>query len=526
MLMAGACTGTCFGTCFGTTGESHPLLRRLEALGRRPGAGPMALADARGQLDYPGLARAVAALAAWLQARAATVVALQADNSIDWVVADLACQVAGVICLPLPPFFTDAQRLHCLRDSGADLLLSDTAAAVQMLQDAASGAAPVDRSASLHAHMAGHLPVCGGLFAWQLPVSATALARPVGTAKITFTSGSTGTPKGVCLSAAHLWQVAQSLADVIGVDAPRHLCLLPLATLLENSAGVYTPLLCGGTVLLPGAAERGLSGSSGLDTAALLDTISRHQPTTLILLPQLLSALVSACAQGWQAPASLRFIAVGGARVAPALLQAARACGLPVYEGYGLSECGSVVALNTPAADRPGTVGQLLPHVQVQINAAEVVVSGACFLGYLGQPDSWYPTQVATGDLGCCRDGWLQIDGRRKNLLISAFGRNISPEWVESALLARPLLSQCVVLGDARPYLVALLSAPDAVTDGAIDSWVTAVNATLPDYARIGRWQRLPAPAWTGLLTANGRPQRALLETRLHPEIAALYAGA
>jgi len=295
---------------------------------------------------------------------------------------------------------------------------------------------------------------------------------------------------------------------------------------------VYAPLLCGGEVVLPDARTRGLAGSSGLELAAMLQCLQTEQPHTLILLPQLLRALLAGCAQGWQPPASLQFVAVGGARVAPDLIVAARRAGLPVYEGYGLSECGSVVALNTFADDQPGSVGRVLPHCQVAIDcqvaieSGEIVVRGACHLGYLGDPSSWYPQQIATGDLGCVDDsGHLFVSGRRKNLLITSYGRNVSPEWVESELGAQPLLTQCVVIGDARPHLAALLSAPAQVDDDAIQQWIDSVNARLPDYARVRAWLRLQPDAWQTLLTENGRPRRDRIIGALGAQIDALYAA-
>ncbi|MYM64915.1 AMP-binding protein [Pseudomaricurvus sp. HS19] len=485
------------------------LAERLRAVIAWVGADAIALQQGEEQVSYGQLLQRVTELSHWLQKQPVQVVAILSDNCPEWVVVDLACQMAGKVCLPVPGFFSAQQRGHCL--SAADLLVCDS----RMPDDvAAICAVTVDSPLS-------------SLTVWRLAlVSSADTDMPQGTGKVTFTSGSTGQPKGVCLSSAQQWQVAQSLAQVIGLQRPRHLCLLPLATLLENIAGIYVPLLCGGTVLLPTLAERGMSGSSGLQLPQLLQCLQQLQPTSLILLPQLLAALVSAVLQGWQLPASLRFLAVGGGKVAAELLLQARSLGMPVYEGYGLSECASVVALNTPAADRPGSVGQSLPHCEVQVRDGEVIVSGSVFLGYWGEPASWYPRQVATGDLGE-RDGagWLTIDGRRKNLIISSFGRNISPEWVESACQARPLLSQCVVAGEARPWLVALLSAPESVTDQQIDQWLQQVNRELPDYARVQRWLRLPQSAWAGYLTANGRPRREQLLADYEQQLCALYGA-
>ena len=205
----------------------------------------------------------------------------------------------------------------------------------------------------------------------------TKAAIPATTQKVTFTSGSTGQPKGVCLSGVAQLQVAQSLVTRINIPAPRHLCLLPLPTLLENIAGVYAPLIAGGEVFIATEAARGFNGSRLESPGLLLSLISKVQPQTLILVPELLQLLIHACGQGWQPPACLQFIAVGGAKVAVDLLQQAAGCGLPVYQGYGLSECCSVVALSdVPALQASklqlAQVGRVLPHLQVKIVNDEV----------------------------------------------------------------------------------------------------------------------------------------------------------
>ena len=128
-------------------------------------------------------------------------------------------------------------------------------------------------------------------------------------------------------------------------------------------------------------------------------------------------------------------------------------------------------------------------------------------------PD-WWPS----GDLGRIDEaGYLHVSGRKKNLLITAFGRNVSPEWVETALRGQAALLQAVVFGDGAPALSAVLwptrpEADDALLQAAVD----ATNAELPDYARIARWTRGRAAfdARTGLATANGRPQRQAIQQR------------
>jgi hypothetical protein len=107
---------------------------------------------------------------------------------------------------------------------------------------------------------------------------------------------------------------------------------------------------------------------------------------------------------------------------------------------------------------------------------------------------------------------------------VTAYGRNVSPEWVEAELLAGPALQEAVVFGSGQPNCVALLGAAPTTRDDAIDAWVRSVNAGLPDYARIGAWARLPEPlaATPGLLTGNGRPRRDAIAARYGDALAAL----
>lgn len=470
----------------------------------------LALMDAHRDLDWAQMIGAVDLLASRLSPFRGRVVALHADNGIDWVITDLACQQAGVVLLPLPDFFSVAQWRHAVRSTGAAALLCDRNSRAVSVLHAIACDEPLSEDLTLHRLAA-----------------AEAASLPAGTAKITFTSGSTGQPKGVCLSPDNQLAVAQALLERTGLQQIHHLCVLPLSTLLENIAGIYAPLLSGGMVSVLPSAELGFDGGGQFNSDILLSLIAREQPQSLILLPELLLALMAAVDRGWQVPSSLRFIAVGGSRVSAALLQRAISDGLPVYQGYGLSECSSVVSLNTADQQQAGSVGKPLPHIDVGIVDGEIVVSGNAFLGYVGEPASWGGQRVNTGDLGHLdSDGFLYIEGRRKNLLITSFGRNISPEWLESELLANPMLRHCVVLGDARPFCSALIAPrSEAIPDAFIDNWVQRVNAGLPDYARIRRWQRFVHPPGTenGTLTANGRPVRARIEALYHRQISELY---
>ncbi|WP_226642260.1 AMP-binding protein [Microbulbifer variabilis] len=472
----------------------------------------LALSGEHRKYSYRALMVAVEGIAAELRERNIQVLGLYADNGPNWLLVDLACQLAETTIVPLPVFFSQPQLAHTIRTSGMQALLTDDCERFTSLREIGQAQAEIAEMALIEV------------------LGAEQTVLPVQTAKITFTSGSTGTPRGVCLSEQTQFATAEALVKQLGpLDSRIHLCLLPLATLLENVAGAYSSWLRGGQVVAPPMASLGLTGSSGLDVAQMAKCIDEHLPHSLILLPQMLKALLEHCERsGWQPPSSLRFVAVGGGKVATKLLLQARSIGLPVYEGYGLSECGSVVALNLPGSDRPGAVGRPLPHCEVALKAGEVMVRGPRYLGYLDDAGECESHWLATGDLGeIDADGFLHITGRKKNILISAFGRNISPEWIESEVLLEPMVQQCVVVGDARPHCAALIFPRPGSSREQLDNWLAAVNNKLPDYAQVRSWAELPAPLTfaDGLLTANGRPRRDRIAERYQDSIENLYGG-
>ena len=453
------------------------------------------------EVSFGMLLQRVAAMRDRLVRDEVRVLCTRLDNGADWIVADLAALWGGIVHVPLPHFFSDTQQRHVRAAAGADAVLSSAPGG----DDAGE---PV----------LARIP----------PVTLAGAASPErrllpGTAKITFTSGSTGTPRGVCLDAAAMLAVAEGIAAATaGLPIRRHLCALPMAILLENIAGLLAPLLRGAAVVAPPLAAVGLTGSSSFEPARLDAVIRRTDAMSVVLLPQMLrswTAWLRATAR--PAPASLLLAAVGGASVGAATIAAARAAGIPAYEGYGLSEGASVQTLNLPGADRPGSAGRPLPHARLRIDAdGEIQIGGALFLGYLGAPPAGTPPPSAplsnrwwrTGDLGRIdADGFIHVAGRKDALLVTAYGRNVSPEWVETTLQASGAIAQAVVLGAGQPVLGAVLwPLREATTDDELAAAVARANASLPDYARIGPWARARQrfDVASAMATANGRPRR------------------
>ena len=486
------------------------LFSELHRLSHRQPSAP-ALMDLSATVSYAGLMNRVELLANELRQRQVRVLGLLADNSVTWAITDLAAGAAGIPVVPLPAFFSNGQLAHAIRDAGIDLLLTDQPERL------------VSPESSLDLTLTTQFAQCPSSWRAFRVEPAGQKTLPAGTAKITYTSGTTGEPKGVCLSGESLERVALSLLARVGPAAvERHLSVLPLATLLENIAGLYLPLLAGGLCQLPPLPALGVSGASGLNAAQFVTALQQHRATSTVLIPQMLQAIVE---QDGHLP-DARFLAVGGAPVSPLLLERAAERRLPVFEGYGLSECASVVSLNAPETSRAGSVGRPLAHAELRFGAdGEIFVRGAVFQGYVNEPhapaaDGWWPS----GDLGYLDgDGFLYLTGRKKNIFITAFGRNVAPEWVERELVVEDGIVQAAVFGEASAINVAIVVARPGAGHTDIDSAVRSANARLPDYARVSAWILADSPftVGNGLLTATGRPRRhAILETygpRLSP---------
>jgi len=434
---------------------------------------------------------------------------LYGQSDCAWAIAYLAAILAGRTLVPIPDFFSSAQCEHIIRRAGLSAILttSNTAgltgiATAKIVDLNSLGRACPFRDA------AGQLHDGSGDNTQAPPLSGH-------DAVIVFTSGSTGQPKGVRLTLENLLSTATALvvaADISSRDS--YLSVLPLSMLLEQVCALLIPVLTGAPVTFdPELAARVMAGQA-LDIAAAVACV---KPTVMVLVPQLLQLLVSQLQQKNinAKEIGLRFVAVGGASTSSTLLAQARALGVPAYEGYGLTECASVVTLNTPDCNRSGTVGRPLAGRHIEIVDGEIVVSGTSVMtGYLGA-QNLREGRWQTGDIGEVNaDGQLIVHGRKDNLIVCANGRNVSPEWVENAILNAPDVHGSIVCPHEQTGgLAALLvtSWPATSSDRRVAALSQRLSDTLPHYACPQAFTSLsPAEAANRGLFRMGKPDRRL----------------
>lgn len=469
------------------------MVEILEALrdGRRYRRAAIAMSDDRGVLAADDLVARVAGLAEQLRPLP-QVIGLLGVNGTAWAVAALAAWMAGKTIVPMPTFFSRLQLEHVLRDAGLDHVI-----------------------ATEDAHL-----LAASLGIGMTPVSERRACEPPipspGAGMIVYTSGSTGRPKGVRLRIEQIdWQARALAAAIAASPDDVNLSVLPLALLLETITAICVPVLIGARTHFASAVAESVGAGRPAD---LLKSFAAVRPTTAVLVPQLLSMWVAQLAAGNQrAPESLRFVAVGGARVSEALTERAWELGIPVHEGYGLTECCSVVTVNRPGRRKAATAGEPLPGLDVRVEDGEVVVRGATVMdGYLHGASVEAPWR--TGDLGHLdQDGFLLVAGRKDTMLVTASGRNISPEWIEAIVTSDPRIAASVVLGHGMSQLSVLLVPSPLGEAWLMESprahillWLEQVCIEAPSYAVPKEFVVCPAAQAKrmGLLTSNGRVVR------------------
>lgn len=530
--------------------------------------------------------------------------AILAENHPEWAIIDLACLYLGGVDVPLYLTSPVADLTYILQDAGVTFL-------------AVSGREPLAKALKIAGHLPalthlllldegpkeetrlGRLPSLSleGLIARG--EKATSQSQPVsdpGLATIIYTSGTTGIPKGVMLSHTNILANTQDATAILPItEDDITLSFLPLSHGFERTAGLYTILRAGACIAYGGG------------TVTIAKDLGEVKPTLFCCVPRVLelvyrrllserenASFLKRNILSWainigesagplratdqSLPLALRlrhrladrlvfhklrdvlggrtrFLVSGGAPLSAEIACFFYGVGITIYEGYGLTEAGPVVACNIPGYTRLGTVGRPLPQVEVKIaEDGEICARGPNIMsGYYNKPAE--TTQVIdaegwlhTGDIGTIdSDGYLTITDRKKDLLIPSSGENVAPQPIEGQLKQDPLIEEVCLIGDKRPYVTALIVPNRALLETLAQkhaishTWpdllqqkefrtlfrrrIDEINRALPLYARIHHFTLLAEPFSQdrGELTPTLKvKRREVLRTR-SADIEAMY---
>ena len=351
-------------------------------------------------------------------------------------------------------------------------------------------------------------------------------AAPGDVATLVFTSGTTGVPKEVRLTHANILALLSAITEALPFDRFGRACSwLPFAHIADRMWSHYLQLWTASTVTV------------ALDAGAVLDVLPDARPTYWPAVPRTLEKLVAGLRErGIDDPRALsgderaevraslglgdaRWLSSGAAPVAPELLEYLGALGLPVCEAWGMSELVAVGAVNRLDAIRVGTVGQALPGVELTTaDDGELLARGPTVAPGCIDADGW----LHTGDLATIdADGYVRIVGRKKELIVTAYGKNIAPAAIEARLkTACPAIEHACVVGDGRPYLTALV-----VLNGTadVDTAFAGANAAVSSPERVRRWTVLNGDWSHDELTPLGKMRRPVIADKYRSEIEAMY---
>ena len=530
-------------------------------------------------------------------------VAVMLKNCVEWVIFDQAALALGLVTVPLYLDDRPDNAAYILNDSGAKLLLVEGKFQHKKL-------AEITSSATTLQHIVSLLPPENGLANWstRLVVAADWLAAAADTplperppspdllASIVYTSGTTGRPKGVMLTHENMLLNAAAAAEFADFGPhPVFLSFLPLSHMFERTAGYYLPMLLGAevayarsiaqlandlqlirpTVLISvpriyervyGRIQDGLSKKSPLARLLFNQAVrvgwrrfehaqGRESWHPELLLWTLLNKLVAGNVTE-KLGGRLELAISGGAALSPDIARMFIGLGVPIYQGYGLTETSPVVCCNRPGDNLPSSIGKPLPGIEVRIgDNDELLTRSRCVMrGYwqneeatreMIDADGW----VHTGDKASIdASGHYTIVGRIKDIIVLSNGEKVPPTDMESAILLDPLFEQVMIVGEGRPYLAALtvlneehwqafaasihvdpkqtsiLRDPKVIK--ALTQRVAAHLKHFPGYAQIRRLHPELKP-WTvddGLLTPTLKVKRNQVLDRYRAAVEAMYA--
>jgi len=492
-------------------------------------------------------------------------VALCLKNGIHWVAADQGALGLGLVVVPLYADDNPENVAWCLENSGARLLVAENSRMADALQAVATS---LPRVLCLAADPGSGRDVVEAMLPKQASVFEAAPLEDGALATICYTSGTAGRPKGVMLTHGNI------LANVAACERLRlarsddvFLSLLPLSHMFERTGGYYLPLAIGAKV------------TYARSVSQLAEDLASERPTVMFAVPRvfekfaarvnealarsptkkrLFDRVVAAGGRAQRREAGLvdrmvlallrdrvagpvrarlggrmRFAVLGGAPLDPAIAWLFLGLGLPVLQGYGMTEASPVISVNRLEGNVPESVGMPLDNVEVRIAAdGELLARGPSIMkGYWNNPEASAKSidregWLHTGDLAEIRDGRIFIRGRLKDVLVLSNGEKLPPQDVELAILGDGVFEQGILIGEGRPFLT--LVAVTRETDEK--NLIRRANDRLKEFPRYIRVRRVVATRepWTvenGLLTPTLKVKRDRVQEKFDAEIERTYAA-
>lgn len=511
-------------------------------------------------------------------------VGIMLKNGVDWVAFDMGAHATGLVVVPIYVDDRPDNVAYILEDADVRVLLVGGEEAWRRLQACCGRVQGLRRVVTVQPVAEPGDERVVALDAWQ-PAQAPAPMPPARSgrelATIVYTSGTTGRPKGVMLSHQNMLSNVKAALEAYEIyPGDSLLSFLPMSHMFERTVGYYLTVTAGGRV------------SFARSIAQLAEDLKTERPTVLISVPRIFERLHAAIhsslesqsalkrslfhfahAVGWdrflwqqgrgawkpsfllwpvfrklvaeklleRLGGRMRLCVSGGAALNAHISRTFIGLGVPICQGYGLTEAAPIISVNRLDKNEPSSIGQPLPGIEVRFGPNDELQSRGpnVMMGYWKLPeatakvidaDGW----LATGDQAKWRDGFLYITGRIKEIIVLGNGEKVPPVDMELAIQLDPLFEQALVIGEGKPFLAAMvvLNDAEAAKAGPMDekALATRLSAQLkefPGYAQIRKVAVLPEK-WTvdnGLLTSTLKPRRNQILERHADRVAELYKG-